>query len=376
MPRIPVAVFLHAFHPGGTERQTIELIRRLNRDRFEVHVACFHREGAWLPRAEEFAASVTAFPITGFRRAATLSQAHAFSRWCRRSELKIVYTADHYANIFAMPAAAMAGVPVRIAARREINAGKSAAQIALQRAAYACAHRIVANCAAAAERLVKECVPRWRIDIIHNGLDVDRYSPRDTPRPIRRIVTVANLRIEKGHDVLLEAAQLVLRRYPDTEFVLAGDGPRRTHLEALARRLEIASRIRFLGHCDNVPALLADCDAFVLSSHSEAFPNGILEAMAAGLPVVASRVGGILELIEHQRTGVLVTPGDARALGFALLDLMGWEDHAAALGRAARRAVETRYSFDRMVGGYERLYASELAKHAVVAPSPTEVVAS
>jgi L-malate glycosyltransferase len=376
MPRIPIAIFLSSFHPGGTERQTIELIRRLNRERFEVHVACFHREGAWLPRAEEFAASVAAFPIHGFCRAATLMQAHAFSQWCRRSDVKIVYTADHYANIFAMPAAAMAGVLVRVAARREINAGKSAAQIALQRAAYACANRIVANCAAAAERLAKECVARWRIDVIHNGLDVDAYRPRDAGRPIRRIVTVANLRAEKGHDVLLQAAQLVLRRYPDAEFMLAGDGPRRQELESLARRLDIAPRVRFLGHCDNVPALLADGDAFVLPSRSEAFPNGILEAMAAGLPVVASRVGGILELIEHQRTGVLVPPGDPRALAYALLDLIGWNGHAAALGRAARHAVETRYSFDRMVSAYERLYTSELAKHAVVAPSPSEVIAS
>jgi L-malate glycosyltransferase len=376
MPRIPVAIFLSAFHPGGTERQTIELIRRLNRDRFDVHVACFHREGAWLPRAEEFAASVAAFPIHGFRRAATFSQAHVFSQWCRRSELKIVYTADHYANIFAIPAAALAGVPVRIAARREINAGKSAAHIAMQRAAYACATRVVANCAAAAARLKKECVRQWRIRVIPNGLDVNAYHPRDAARPIRRIVTVANLRQEKAHDVLLHAAQLVLRRYPDAEFLLAGDGPRRLELESLAHRLEIASRVRFLGHCDDVPALLSECDAFVLPSLSEAFPNGVLEGMAAGLPVIASRVGGILELIEHQRTGVLVPPGDSRALGYALLDLIGWDVHAAALGRAARHAVETKYSFERMVAAYERLYASELARHAVVAPSPTEVVAS
>jgi L-malate glycosyltransferase len=376
MPRIPIAIFLSSFNPGGTERQTIELIRRLNRQRFDVHVACFHREGSWLPRAEEFAASVAAFPIHGFRRAATLSQAHSFAQWCRRTELKVVYTADHYANIFATPAAALAGVPVRIASRREINAGKSGAQITLQRAAYACATRVVANCGAAAERLAKECVARWRIDVIYNGLDVEAYRPRDVVRPIRRIVTVANLRSEKGHDVLLEAAQLVLRRYPDAEFVLAGDGPRRSALEAQARGLDIAPRVRFLGHCDNIPALLADCDAFVLPSRSEAFPNGILEAMAAGLPVVASRVGGILELIEHQGTGVLVTPGDPRALAYALLDLIGWDGHAAALGRAARQAVETRYSFDRMVAAYERLYASELAKRAVAAPSPSEVIAS
>src|SRR3970282_1583606 len=132
MRRLPIAIFLSSFHPGGTERQTIELIRRLNHNRFDVHVACFHREGAWLARAEEVAASVVAFPIQGFRRGSPLAQARMFSRWCRQHEIRIVHTADLYANIFAIPAAAMAGVPVRIASRREINPEKSAGQIALQ----------------------------------------------------------------------------------------------------------------------------------------------------------------------------------------------------------------------------------------------------
>jgi glycosyltransferase involved in cell wall biosynthesis len=375
MRGVPIAVFLSSFHPGGTERQTIELIRRLNRSRFEVHVACFHREGAWLPRAEEYAASVAAFPIRGFRRASTLTQARAFARWCRQQDVKIVYTADLYANIFAIPAAAMAGVPVRIASRREINPDKSVGQIAVQRAAYACAHQVVANCAAAADRLAAERVPRWRIRVIPNGIDLRPYAER-TERPIRRIVTVANLRPEKAHEVLFHAASIVLRRCPDAEFVIAGDGPRRQELEAMTRRLGIASRVRFLGHVEHVAGLLAESDAFVLPSRSEAFPNSVLEAMASGLPIVASRVGGILELIEHQRTGVLVPPDDDRALGYALLDLIQWSGHAAALGRAARRAVEARYSFDRMVAAYERLYGDELARHAVGSPAASEVIAS
>jgi glycosyltransferase involved in cell wall biosynthesis len=182
--------------------------------------------------------------------------------------------------------------------------------------------------------------------------------------------------MEKGHDVLFEAAQIVLRRCPDVEFVIAGDGPRRAELETLARRLDIASQVRFLGHCEHVAPLLAECDAFVLPSRSEAFPNSVLEAMASGLPIVATRVGGIREVIDHQRTGVLVPPDDARALGYALLDLIQWNTHATALGQAARTAVETRYSLERMVTAYERLYADELAKHALVAPTASEVIAS
>jgi len=374
--RIPVAVFLSRFDPGGTERQTIELIRRLDRERFDVHVPCFQKAGAWLARAEEYAASVEAFPIRGFRRTATLWQAHAFGRWCRERDIKILYTADFYTNVFATPAAAVAGVPVRLASRREINAGKRPAQIALQRASYACAQAVVANCAAAADRLAEERVARSRIHVIPNGIDVSRYRQCAGGRPIRRIAVVANLRPEKAHEVLFAAAQMVLRRVPDVELVVAGDGPRRAELERLAAAMDIAPRVRFLGHCEDVAGLLAGSDAFVLPSRSEAFPNSVLEAMASALPIVASRVGGISELVEHQRTGVLVPPDDARALSYALLDLIQWPDHARGLGRAARRTVETHYSFDRTVAAFERLYLQELARHVHSAPAASEVVAS
>jgi glycosyltransferase involved in cell wall biosynthesis len=98
--------------------------------------------------------------------------------------------------------------------------------------------------------------------------------------------------------------------------------------------------------------------------------------MAAGLPIVATRVGGVRELIEHQRTGVIVLPDDPRALAYALLDLIQWDAHAAALGQAARSAVRARYSYDRMVAAYEGLFRDELSRHAAVVPVTTEVVAS
>jgi L-malate glycosyltransferase len=374
-PRVPVAIFMSSFEPGGTERQMTELIRRLDRAQFEVHVASFHRRGAWLSRAEEHAASVAEFPIAGFRRASTFSQARRFAAWCRERSIALVHTTDLYANIFALPAAAMAGVPVRIGNRREINPDKSPAQIALQRAAYACAHVIVANSAAAGDRLATERVPRSRIRVVPNGIDLAAYTPSQHERPLRRIVTVANLRPEKAHDVLFEAAVLVLRRCPDAQFVIAGDGPRRQELERLAQSRGIAPRVQFIGHADEVPALLASSDLFVLPSRSEAFPNSVLEAMATGLPIVATRVGGIVELVENQRTGVLVPPDDARALGHAMLDLIQWRSHAVRLGRAARAEVEARYSWERMISAFEHLYVEQLGVHAPVRLA-TELLAS
>ena len=374
--RVPIAVFLSSFHPGGGERQTIELIGRLNRHRFHVHEASFRREGAWLGAVERAATSVAEFPIQGFGRVSTLAQARRFARWCRQQDVKVLYAADLHANIFAVPAAAAAGVPVRIASYRHLAPVETAGRIALQRAAYAWAQAVVANTAAAANRLADQRVSRWRVRVIPDGVDLDSFTPCSAAAPIRRLVTVGSLRTERGQDVLLEAVQTVVRRCPDVELVVAGDGPLRGDLERQARRLGIASHVRFVDPCEPVARLLGRCDAFVLPSRTDASPTRVLEAMACGLPIVASRVGGVREVIEHQRTGVLVPPGDARALGYALLDLVQWSGHARTMGRAARTAVEARHSLDRMVAAHERLYLDELERQAVAAPAASEMVAS
>jgi glycosyltransferase involved in cell wall biosynthesis len=359
-PQIPVAVFLTGFHPGGTERQMTELIRRLDRERFDVRVACFQHEGAWLPQVEA-CAPVTAFPIRGFARPGTLARAAEFARWCRGHRIAILQTCDFYANTFALPAAALAGVPVRIGSRRELNPDKSARQIALQRQAYRCAHAVVANSRAAERQLQSEGIPRDRIRIIPNGVSADRFSPpMPSGRPVTTVLTVANLRAEKAHEVLLAAAAHLRSRHPHLHFVIAGDGPRAAELRTLAATLGVETQVTFLGHREDVPALLAAADVFVLPSRSEAFPNGAVEAMAAGVPVIASRVGGLVDLVDDGRTGLLVTPDDPAALAAALESLVLSPARAAALGASAREEVSRRYSFDRMVRGFEDLYLSHL----------------
>jgi L-malate glycosyltransferase len=356
-------VFITSFHPGGTERQMTELIRRLDRRRFQVRVACFHREGAWLPRVAEVA-PVTEFPIRGFARPATVSQAAAFARWCRHHRIQIVQTCDLYANVFALPSAALAGVPLRVGSRRELNPDKTASKIALQRQAYRFAHTVVANSSAGKTQLEHEGVPANRIRVIPNGVTVERFTPVPGVRPVRTIVTVANLRAEKAHDVLLRAAARLSPSHPELSFVIAGDGPRAAELRAMSERLGVADRVRFVGHVDDVPSLLGAAQAFVLPSISEAFPNAVIEAMAAGLPVVASAVGGLLDLVDHGRTGLLVPPSDPEALAGAIAALVADPARAARIGAAAREDVASRYTFGRMVQSFEDLYLTHLGRAA------------
>jgi glycosyltransferase involved in cell wall biosynthesis len=285
----------------------------------------------------------------------------------------VVQTCDLYANIFGLPGAALAGVPARIGSRRELNPDKSPSQIRLQRLAYRCATKVVANSPAARRMLEREGVAPASIAVIPNGVDLAAFA-RDKPAStVRRFITVANLRAEKNHETLLAAAAALQRVYSDVEFQIVGDGPRRQQLEQLAHDRGL-SRVTFLGHREDVAALLAAADAFVLPSRSEAFPNGALEAMAAGLPVVASAVGGLLDLLEDGRTGLLVPPGDPEALAAALRSLIDAPERAAAIGRAARADVQQRYSFDRMVSSFEQLYLSRLC--AAVSPGTREAEAA
>ena len=375
-PPIPVALFFSQFLPGGTEGQMSELARRLDRRRFEVHVACLHRNGAWMARATEGAASVAEFPIRGFGRASTIARMREFAAWCRQRRIAVLHATDLYANVFALPPALAAGVPVRIANRREINPDKSAGLVALQRFAYACAHKVVANSGAAHARLRQERVSDRAIAIIANGLDLSAYAVRARGSRPRRIVTVANLRAEKAHETLIDAAPWLLETYPDAEFSFVGAGARLTELRRHAERSGVAAHVQFLGHRDDVPALLAESDIFALTSRSEAFPNSVIEAMAAGLPVVATNVGGVSELVEHGRSGLLVPPDDPRAVAAALRELMAKPERAAALGEAARRTVEARFSFDRMVRSFGELYLDLLQRRAPRTVPATELIPS
>ncbi|MBA2301618.1 MAG: GT4 family glycosyltransferase PelF [Acidobacteria bacterium] len=364
---IPVAIFVDRYAPGGTQRQMLELIARLDRRRFHVHPVCFHTEGVWFERLASLGEPVALFPIHGFRQPRTLSQLRAFAAWCREKNIQVLQTCELYSNIFGLPGGALAAVPVRLGSRRGFVESQGLQR--MQRASYTAAHRVVANSHAAADRLRAEGVEDDKILVIPNGIDPGMFAAHRYSSEPRRVTMIACLREEKRIDVLVRAVPRVLARYPDAQFTLAGDGTCRNELVDLVQQLGVADRVRFLGHREDVPDVLAEADVFVLPSRSEAFPNSVMEAMAAGVPVVASDVGGIPELVRDGATGRLVPPGNVDALANALLDLLGNPRQVEEFGRAGRRIIEQTYSFDRMVDQFETLYESELAARTADAPA-------
>jgi len=221
-------------------------------------------------------------------------------------------------------------------------------------------------------------IPGNRIRVIPNGVPVNgarSYEKvvvlRETlglSRNTRVVAAVGSLYPVKGHTYLIDAAVHVVRRCPDVTFLIAGRGGLREELEAQASSLGVTPFIRFLGHRDDVPDLLGVCDVFVLPSLSEGMPLALLEAMAAGIPSVATRVGGVGEAIEDGESGLLVPPGDSHALAESIIKLLEDRTLARQMGQYARDVVARRFSVSRMVDDYKKIYARLIPK-----PQPVSV---
>jgi glycosyltransferase involved in cell wall biosynthesis len=203
--------------------------------------------------------------------------------------------------------------------------------------------------------------PAGKIEVVYNAVRLERFEAPAPPglraelggdgRPL--VLTCARLDVQKGHDVLLRAAAGL----PGVAFALAGEGPLRAELEALATELDVADRVAFLGRRDDVPALLAACDVLALPSLYEGSSLAVLEAMAARRAVVSSAIGGTEELVEDGRSGLLVPPGDSEALRGALERAIGDASLREGLAAAARERVERDFTPEAMVGANERIYA-------------------
>jgi glycosyltransferase involved in cell wall biosynthesis len=175
------------------------------------------------------------------------------------------------------------------------------------------------------------------------------------------IVLVGNMISEvKGHLVLISAAVEIVRRHPKTQFVLVGEGPKRAEFAAQVASSGLKENFLFLGRRTDVAQILACCDIAVLPSLAEGLPNAVLEYLAAGLPVVASALGGNLEVIQDGITGLLVPAQDSRALAHALTRLVEDQEFSTRLARAGQEHVARYFSFERLVAEVGKLYTSQL----------------
>jgi len=363
-----------SFHQGGSERQAVQLTRLLHEDQtYNVFIAALSDEGVLRGEIEDLGfTEIPEFKLNSFFDLNFIKQVRKCAKFIRENKIEIVQTHDFYTNIFGMSAAFLARVPVRIAAKRETGGMRGKAQIIIERQALRAANAIVANSQAVKNYLINEGVSEKKIEVIYNGLDLERLTPKMTNRreicemlglpndeKIKFITLVANLRHEvKNQPMFLRVARKVLQKHPDAHFILAGEGELKKTLENLAKDLKIEENTHFIGRCVHIPELLFVSEICTLTSVAEGFSNSILEYMAAGKPVVATDVGGASEAIIKGETGFLVASDDDENLANRLIELLSDTEKAQNFGRKGRKIVEEKFSLDAQLSKTLKLYDS------------------
>lgn len=346
------------------------LATSLDPSRFDVHVACLQQEGPLYGGMAACGLPLTPYPIRGFLRPGTLRQQLRFAAYLKHQSIDIVHAYGFYPIVFAVPVARLAGSQVVLASIRDSGDPWTRAQRLVQRCASRLAHCVLVNATAVRARLREGGYARRAIAVIRNGVDVNRFAPRPPDAALRAtlglppraplIVAVSRLNPMKGIDDYLKAAALLAGRFPEARFVIVGDGASRRDLEDQARLLGLAGRVVFTGTRLDVAAILSQAAISVAPSLSEGLSNVVLESMAAGVPVVATRVGGTPEILDDGVTGLLVPPCDAPALAGAIGRLLENEALAQRLGEAARARAVQRFSMHQMVRQTEGLYRALL----------------
>jgi glycosyltransferase involved in cell wall biosynthesis len=369
--RVRVALLQASLFFGSTEAYVQALARSLDRDRFDVWlVSPDHPALAPLIETGELAGRVALVPAS-YRELAVVHSLLARLRALRQLRPDVVHCTE--VDPTGMLAARLAGIRAVVVTHNtpELVPRDNIRGRLLRRAAWAVRpHVIFTSDADRATGLAREPIRADRTAVIPFGIDLDRFSPREASPVLReevgipagrRVVgTVGLLREQKGHRYLLEAAERILTRRNDVEFVLVGDGELRDELVAEASRRGLERRVRFLGHRDDIPELLAMFDVFALSSTFEGMCLAVAEALATSTPVVATDVGGVGQTVVHGETGLLVPPRDAEALAAGILQLLDDEDEARRLAEAGRERVLRLYALPRMVAATEALYQRAL----------------
>ena len=372
VPRMRVASFVNMMHVGGTELNALRTVKRLDPARFDVVVLTLAREGPLLEHYREAGVRVVQFPITSLYDRSALTQGLRLYRLLRDERIDVLHCHDLYSNVFAAPWGRLARVPAVIASRRWIHAAESGKLEVANRISYRLAHRVLGNGGAVARMLRDDDgVASERIIEIPNFVDDDAFRPlaagtasafRDElgiPAGALVVGCVARLVSVKDHATLIRAIAALAPRWPALHLVLVGDGALRTELEALAGQLGAPDRIHFAGYRPNQPNLHHAFDISTLTSLSEGFPNSLVEAMAAGRPVVATNVGGNADAVRRE-TGLLVPPSDPAQLASAFERLLADADVRAHMGAEARRVARSVYHVEAVVPRLEAIYVDLL----------------
>jgi len=369
MGKLRIALCITDLQVGGAEQNLVELATRLDRERFAPAVYCLgprpvEPSSSCVPALEAAGVGVFCLGARGLRHAP--AALWRLTRLLKQQQPDLVQCFLFHANLLGRIAARWAGVSkvvagLRVAERHSrwhLWADRRTSRLVDR---YVCVSQAVADFAAAEGGIAAD-----KLVVIPNGIDTTKYpapSPADlgglgVPAGRQAITFVGRLEEQKGLRWLLETAPEWLDRLGGYDLLLVGKGPQQSQLEALARQGGISDRVHFAGWRPDVPQILAASRVLVLPSRWEGMPNVVLQAMATGLPVLATDVEGVRELLGPQAEAQTVPYGDTRAWAARLTELLSTAGLAAELGARNRLRAAGEFSVERMVAAYESLWES------------------
>jgi len=350
---------------GGMENGVINISHRLPRDRYALSICTLEAGGSLENRVD--AQRVELLHVRR-RHGNDLTLPFRLARELRRRRVDILHTHNWCTFLEGLLAAKLARVPILVHGEHGKIQDRRR-QIFAQRWGWRAVHQVLAVSDDLADRMARAIgFPRERIQVIPNGVDTERFRPSEMPKAELRgqlgllpdgflVGMVARFVEFKDHAGVFRALASLRELGVEAHLALAGEGPLHGQLEEFARELGIADRVHFLGHVPQVGTLLHSLDVLVSnSSHCEGMSNVILEAMACGVPVVATRVAASPELLDEGTAGLLIPPRDPEALAQALRQVIESPTLRSHLRRAGRLRAQTRFSIAAMVGSYSQLY--------------------
>jgi len=359
---------------GGAEHQLVYLASNLDKSKYEILVCSFSDDVSLGNLLDESGIPLVAIPK---KMSPDLIRPFQLFKLVKSFKPDIIHSYLFVANTWARIAGKILGIPV-IISERNAEPKKPLYMTFLNRLLYGMGDLLIANSQAGADQVVKtKEFPKKKINVVYNGLPIEKYkgnydekrkseikSSFGIPYDAKVIGVIGRLHFQKNHELLFESFQIVLGKLPNSVLLCIGDGPKREELLDLARSIRIDSKVIFVGERKDVRDCLSILDLMILPSRWEGLPNVILEAMAAKCPVIATKVGGVNEMIEDGQTGFLVESKNKEELAKKIAYVISHPTEVEQINQNAFEFVTANFSIEKMVSETEKIYEDLLIRNA------------